>query len=479
MLRRSLFAAGAAGLVACSVYTEDLLEEDDNVCEAPTDCPGADTTCSRRTCDNEVCGVQQAPAGMDCTEEGGKVCDGAGRCVECATEEQCQPGQSCSAEHRCQEGQAENGAPCAMPGACKSTFCVDGFCCESACAGDCQSCDVMGSAGTCAPVPAGEDPADDCGNDVCNGAGVCQCDDGTTNGNETDADCGGGTCPGCAIGEDCMAGTDCVSGHCPAGTCQPSPSCGNNNTDPGETCDDGNTNPFDGCSATCLDEAPHLLISEIVVTPSGGEYIEIYNPTNQTVSLGNVYIADLNTYYLITDGPVTVGASDFVAKFPSTASITAHAFVTVSIQTAGEFTTAYGMAPSYALAGLTGNIGSASTLTNSAEVVILFMWNGTSDLVTDIDYLVYGNSSNAVDKSGIVSGTSTYLSDTPAAGQSVASAPDANGESLHRCDTAEATETFTGGNGIGGHDETSESLSAAFKVLTPSPGAPPMMGLCP
>jgi hypothetical protein len=45
------------------------------------------------------------------------------------------------------------------------------------------------------------------------------CTDGLRNGNETDVDCGGGTCGGCAAGKDCQAGSDCLSGVCSAGRC--------------------------------------------------------------------------------------------------------------------------------------------------------------------------------------------------------------------------------------------------------------------
>jgi len=45
------------------------------------------------------------------------------------------------------------------------------------------------------------------------------CADGIKNGNETDMDCGGGTCPPCATGKQCLVGTDCVSGNCSGGVC--------------------------------------------------------------------------------------------------------------------------------------------------------------------------------------------------------------------------------------------------------------------
>ncbi|MCB9867668.1 MAG: hypothetical protein H6816_13665 [Phycisphaerales bacterium] len=50
------------------------------------------------------------------------------------------------------------------------------------------------------------------------------CTDGNLNGSETDVDCGGGTCPACSNGFNCLAGSDCISTVCMAGVCQP-PSC--------------------------------------------------------------------------------------------------------------------------------------------------------------------------------------------------------------------------------------------------------------
>ena len=57
--------------------------------------------------------------------------------------------------------------------------------------------------------------------DVCAGA---SCVDGVQNGNETDVDCGGGTCPSCPDGLRCAVGSDCSSHICSQGHCA-APSC--------------------------------------------------------------------------------------------------------------------------------------------------------------------------------------------------------------------------------------------------------------
>ncbi|WP_437999084.1 hypothetical protein WMF26_03015 [Sorangium sp. So ce185] len=45
------------------------------------------------------------------------------------------------------------------------------------------------------------------------------CADGTKNGDETDIDCGGSTCPQCELAKACTAKEDCASGFCADGVC--------------------------------------------------------------------------------------------------------------------------------------------------------------------------------------------------------------------------------------------------------------------
>ena len=51
-----------------------------------------------------------------------------------------------------------NGESCTDPGQCASNFCVDGVCCESACADPLMQCNLSGQAGTCVSTAA-EAPA--------------------------------------------------------------------------------------------------------------------------------------------------------------------------------------------------------------------------------------------------------------------------------------------------------------------------------
>jgi hypothetical protein len=112
------------------------------------------------------------------------------------------------------EAVADGGA-CAKATDCASGFCVDGVCCNTACTGQCEACDVAGSAGTCSPVsgaPHGTRTA--C---VAAGTGVCarMCDgkDRTKcNFAATTVECSAATC---AAGTATAASSCDGAGNCP------------------------------------------------------------------------------------------------------------------------------------------------------------------------------------------------------------------------------------------------------------------------
>ena len=88
--------------------------------------------------------------------------------------------------------------------------------------GNDSSAPDTGAADTSNDTTASDSPSDsptDSPADVATDAN--QCTDGVVDGNETDVDCGGGTCPKCASGKKCKVNGDCTSNKCqPNKTCQ-------------------------------------------------------------------------------------------------------------------------------------------------------------------------------------------------------------------------------------------------------------------
>jgi hypothetical protein len=275
-------------------------------------------------------------------------------------------------------------------------------------------------------------------------------------------------------------------------------------------------------------EADHLLLSEVMVVTRtqdlprfGSPFIEVVNPTAAAVALDDVYLSTAQDvplgkfYWNIVSGADQGGGTsgNFHARFPVGASIAAGDTVVVSINGSAEFQSAYGYAPDFELfedgldpdsvpemreafagsigAGL-GSSGSNSPALSSgsgaADSVILYRWDGSSDLVQDLDYLCYGTSTSVrVDKTGVsIDGPdgddtpSSYLDDTAIAAQVSAGTVHTFAQSLARLSAAEASEPQSGGNGVTGNDETGESLSTSWAVAaTQDPAGPPASPLAP
>ena len=118
---------------------------------------------------------------------------------------------------------------------CESLACSPGHVCVSP---ECNDkvkngaeSDIDCGGATCPKCAVGEDcnHNGDCASGVCTGSPqTCQaptCTDTVRNGAETDTDCGGPDCPDCANGKDCNGNSDCTSNYCnPSGKCA-TPSC--------------------------------------------------------------------------------------------------------------------------------------------------------------------------------------------------------------------------------------------------------------
>ncbi|MEB2313494.1 MAG: hypothetical protein OZ921_14425 [Sorangiineae bacterium] len=168
---------------ACTAATK-LSGVDDGVCDTAAagqdphdDCPddGA-ASCGRDGMCDDAGACRLYASGVMCL--GGAcagnvptahACNGTGTCVaapaiDCkpnlcvsgACQTSCVTDDDCANDAWCDGGNCElkgkNGDPCASKEACVSNLCVDGVCCNAACAGQCEACAEPGSEGTCTPV---------------------------------------------------------------------------------------------------------------------------------------------------------------------------------------------------------------------------------------------------------------------------------------------------------------------------------------
>ena len=204
------------------------------------------------------------------------------------------PMQYCDGSGTCATNKKPNGGLCAGASECGSNFCVDGICCNNACLGTCQACNVTGSEGTCVNSSTG---AQDVNATVpCTGpgmfceAGVCQsgkkangavcaaanecgsnfCVDGVCCEGQCNAPCytcstsGNGKCTGIIAGGSdnfplnaCMAPNFCTSlRECTTGkksngaTCAADSECGSNFCVDGVCCESACSGPSNKCK-TC------------------------------------------------------------------------------------------------------------------------------------------------------------------------------------------------------------------------------------
>jgi hypothetical protein len=262
-------------------------------------------------------------------------------------------------------------------------------------------------------------------------------------------------------------------------------------------------------SSVTFEVGDTALLSEVVVGPGTGassaEYVEVFNATGRPIDLSNYYMTDATNdpsigqfYWKLPSGQdfANTSTADWFVRFPAGATLTPGQVITVAIDGEG-FKAAYAADADYCMrnAGTTTSaqmltwdgvapgtnfvaapVSSSAGLTNGGEFVCLFVWDGSADLVQDVDLLNYGNASfsnTSVNKSP-GQGTpdvkvdsltdadaveSTFQDDSSDLFQLDHRGPGSSGApALKRVDFTEGAEAKTGGNGITGHDETSEDF---------------------
>ncbi len=182
--------------------------------------PGPGVSCRAPDCQNDRATLEAFCDGAGtCPPIAQQDCPAADTCVGtlCSGPGSCTGDTDCSSTQYCSGGvcvpQKDVGTSCNTAAECTSSECVDGYCCSSACTGQCQACDVSGFEGICTPVggaPHGSRKSCSSDGTVC--AGAC---DGS---NPTAC-----AYPGAAIG--CRA-PSCANGVATLGAaCQGDGSC--------------------------------------------------------------------------------------------------------------------------------------------------------------------------------------------------------------------------------------------------------------
>lgn len=249
--------------------------------------------------------------------------------------------------------------------------------------------------------------------------------------------------------------------------------------------------------STAHTAADHLLLSELRIATDDAAFIEIYNPTESTIALDQFYLCDDQDYAKLPGAfggfpdPSIGTASDFLVRFPVGATIEPHQTIVIAVSSVAFFTM-FGKHADFEM--LSHDPGTPDMLfpldatspsfTPAGEMLALFFWDGASDLIADIDLLRWGNPSsvnNIASKTGLLvdgpdadATASAFLPDamtipTPGTNNYPAAAL-----SLKRRLFETGHELSSGGNGLTGHDETSENILITWdfgSFTAPDPGA--------
>ncbi|SVC98011.1 uncharacterized protein METZ01_LOCUS350865, partial [marine metagenome] len=228
------------------------------------------------------------------------------------------------------------------------------------------------------------------------------------------------------------------------------------------------------CTLVFAQQVDHLLLTRVITQPSSAESFSIYNPTDSPINLSNYYICDDEEYYKMqTEGDMSPASnsSGFTAKFPDISIIPGDTLHIILNGNYNEFygedfipdITMYGSEINSMIETESGSISSTNDkIEESSELIILFKWDGNGDhLIEDVDYFIWGAYQTPINKSGI----STYQNDTLSDSQLYFESEAEVYNAYSRIGTDEIGEIELGGNGITGHDETSENFRESWEVI--------------
>lgn len=183
-----------------------------SLCSVAAHC-NSEADCSSGVCTKLRCVSSECNDGVTNGSETGIDCGGSD-CVPCPL------GQACTRAGDCTSGNCDMQQLRCVAAGCQNTEL------------DVGETDIDCGGASCAPcVPEKRCLLGrDCTSSVCNASkSTCAnptCADQVANQDESDADCGGATCPRCAVGAKCRDGGDCVSTICQSKLCVPKSSTG-------------------------------------------------------------------------------------------------------------------------------------------------------------------------------------------------------------------------------------------------------------
>lgn len=240
-----------------------------------------------------------------------------------------------------------------------------------------------------------------------------------------------------------------------------------------------NGTPTPGVCPTTSMSHHHFVISEICVgMPDSAEFVELCNTTGQDIYLKNIWLTDDcnsndNDFVNIVNNTQSPPSDDFVARFPAQTWLYDGSCIVIAPR--GDlFYEYYGFYPDFEIKSVSpapdmilygGGTAETNFFTDSDEMVEVFCWRGDPgywgpDVLCDVDYVHWGSTSTAVDKTGIcIDGpdanvtTTCYYNDTNPTYQFIMNAdndadpePHDAGMSAGRQYCKDAQEICSGGN---------------------------------